>query len=151
MTSDVQKKIDRYTPSAIEAKWRERLASSGLHDTEKAPIVPVNIFDGRRIWRPFFFSAWNFSKRFRCLFIHTEAIMFQQTLLESSPAARKHARWPMATSFTLQIIAAGVLVIVPLLSTGMIPFSSHLTVVASTRAPAHADAQRQGTGAPPVV
>ena len=33
MTSDVQKKIDRYTPSAIEAKWRERWASSGLHNT----------------------------------------------------------------------------------------------------------------------
>jgi leucyl-tRNA synthetase len=33
MTSEVQKKIDRYSPAAIEAKWRERWASSGLHDT----------------------------------------------------------------------------------------------------------------------
>jgi leucyl-tRNA synthetase len=33
MTSEVQKKIDRYSPAAIEAKWRERWASSGLHHT----------------------------------------------------------------------------------------------------------------------
>jgi leucyl-tRNA synthetase len=33
MTSEVQKKIDRYAPAAIEAKWRERWASSGLHNT----------------------------------------------------------------------------------------------------------------------
>src|SRR5438552_577385 len=33
MTSDVEKKIDRYTPAAIEEKWRERWASSGLHNT----------------------------------------------------------------------------------------------------------------------
>src|SRR3989449_1233885 len=33
MTSEVQKKIDRYVPAAIEAKWRERWASSGLHNT----------------------------------------------------------------------------------------------------------------------
>jgi len=33
VTSEVQKKIDRYTPAAIEEKWRERWASSGLHNT----------------------------------------------------------------------------------------------------------------------
>jgi leucyl-tRNA synthetase len=33
MTSGVQKKSDRYTPAAIEEKWRERWASSGLHNT----------------------------------------------------------------------------------------------------------------------
>jgi len=33
MTSEVQKKIDRYVPAAFEAKWRERWASSGLHNT----------------------------------------------------------------------------------------------------------------------
>ena len=40
MTSDVQKKIDRYTPSAIEAKWRERWASSGLHNTPDVSDKP---------------------------------------------------------------------------------------------------------------
>src|SRR5881628_1242190 len=33
MRSEVEKKIDRYTPAAIEEKWRERWASSGLHNT----------------------------------------------------------------------------------------------------------------------
>jgi len=33
VTSEVEKKIDRYTPGAIEAKWRERWAASGLHNT----------------------------------------------------------------------------------------------------------------------
>jgi leucyl-tRNA synthetase len=33
MTSEVEKKTDRYMPSAVEAKWRERWASSGLHNT----------------------------------------------------------------------------------------------------------------------
>ena len=33
MTSEVKKKIDRYVPSAVEAKWRKRWASSGLHNT----------------------------------------------------------------------------------------------------------------------
>ena len=40
MTSDVQKKIDRYTPSAIKAKWRERWASSGLHNTPDVSDKP---------------------------------------------------------------------------------------------------------------
>src|SRR3989454_11228966 len=40
MTSDVQKKIDRYTPAAIEEKWRERWASSGLHNTPDVSDKP---------------------------------------------------------------------------------------------------------------
>ena len=54
--------------------------------------------------------------------------MFQGTLLESSPVARKWSRWPMATGFTLQMIIASALVIVPLLSTGIIPLSSHTPI-----------------------
>jgi leucyl-tRNA synthetase len=33
MMSEEEKKIDRYTPATIEEKWRERWASSGLHNT----------------------------------------------------------------------------------------------------------------------
>ncbi len=40
MTSDVEKKIDRYTPAAIEEKWRERWASSGLHNTPDVSDKP---------------------------------------------------------------------------------------------------------------
>jgi protein TonB len=50
--------------------------------------------------------------------------MFRDSLLESSPAARKRKRWPMATAFTLEFIIAAVVLIVPLLSTGVIPLSA---------------------------
>jgi leucyl-tRNA synthetase len=40
MTSEVQKKTDRYVPAAIEAKWRERWASSGLHNTPDVSDKP---------------------------------------------------------------------------------------------------------------
>jgi periplasmic protein TonB len=50
--------------------------------------------------------------------------MFGESLLESSPAARKGKRWPMATAFTLEMIVATVVVVVPLLSTGVIPLSA---------------------------
>jgi leucyl-tRNA synthetase len=40
MTSEVEKKIDRYSPAAIEEKWRERWASSGLHNTPDVSDKP---------------------------------------------------------------------------------------------------------------
>src|SRR5256886_9940309 len=40
MTSEVQKKIDRYVPAAFEAKWRERWASSGFHNTPDVSAKP---------------------------------------------------------------------------------------------------------------
>lgn len=52
--------------------------------------------------------------------------MFQGTLLESSSGVRKRNRWPMATAFTLQMAVAIVLVVVPLLSTGIIPLSARV-------------------------
>ena len=70
--------------------------------------------------------------------------MFQETLLESSPATRQRSRWSMATAFTLQMIIASVLVIVPLLSTGIIPLSARVvdftpiyTPIASTPPPSN--------------
>ncbi len=56
--------------------------------------------------------------------------MFADTLLESSPKARKGKRWPMATAFTLEIIIAAVLVVVPLLSSGVIPIPAHAAIFA---------------------
>lgn len=50
--------------------------------------------------------------------------MFGDTLLESSSAPRKGKRWPMATAFTAELIVGGLLVIIPLLSTGVIPLSA---------------------------
>ena len=40
MTSELDKRIDRYTPAAIEEKWRERWASSGLHNTPDVSDKP---------------------------------------------------------------------------------------------------------------
>jgi protein TonB len=54
--------------------------------------------------------------------------MFGDTLLESSPAARKRKRWPMATAFTAETIVAAIVVIVPLLSTGVIPVSARAPI-----------------------
>jgi len=56
--------------------------------------------------------------------------MFGDTLLESSAAASKRKRWPMATAFTVETIVAAILVIVPLLSTGVIPVSARMRIVA---------------------
>jgi protein TonB len=55
--------------------------------------------------------------------------MFAETLLESS-TGRKRKRWPMATAFTAQTIIAAALIIVPLLSTGVIPLSARMQIVA---------------------
>jgi len=55
--------------------------------------------------------------------------MFTETLLESS-AGRKRKRWPMATAFTAQTIIAAILIIVPLLTTGVIPLSARMQIVA---------------------
>ena len=40
MTSETERKIDRYTPADIEEKWRERWASSGLHNTPDVSDKP---------------------------------------------------------------------------------------------------------------
>lgn len=55
--------------------------------------------------------------------------MFQDALLESSSALRRRNAWPLATAFTLQLIVATTLVLVPLISTGVITTSNHPTYV----------------------
>jgi protein TonB len=57
-----------------------------------------------------------------------EKKMFGDTLLESSPASRKGKKWPMATAFTVEAIVGAVVVIVPLLSTGVIPVSARVPI-----------------------
>jgi periplasmic protein TonB len=54
--------------------------------------------------------------------------MFGDTLLESSPASRKGKKWPMATAFTVEAIVGAIVVIVPLLSTGVIPVSARVPI-----------------------
>lgn len=47
--------------------------------------------------------------------------MFRETLLESWPHEGNRKRWPMAAAFVIESIAAAVIVIIPLISTGVIP------------------------------
>jgi periplasmic protein TonB len=59
-----------------------------------------------------------------------EENMFQETLLESASSGRKRKRWPMAMAFTAELAVAGLLVMLPLLSTGVISVSAHVPLVA---------------------
>jgi protein TonB len=54
--------------------------------------------------------------------------MFGDTLLESSSTGRKGKKWPMATAFAVEAIVGAVVVIVPLLSTGVIPVSARVPI-----------------------
>ena len=52
--------------------------------------------------------------------------MFGDTLLESSSKGRRGKKWPMATAFAVEAIVGAVVVVVPLLSTGVIPVSARV-------------------------
>jgi protein TonB len=56
----------------------------------------------------------------------TEGIMFRETLLESAPAMRRRSPWPVATAFTLEMMIASVLVLLPLISAGILPLATHI-------------------------
>jgi protein TonB len=56
--------------------------------------------------------------------------MFKESLLESSNVARKDKRWPMTLAFVLEIITVSFLLIVPLMSTGVIPVMAHVPLIA---------------------
>jgi len=62
--------------------------------------------------------------------------MFGETLLESSSTARQRKRWPMAAAFIVQAVLAAIAVIVPLLSTGVIPLSARPRIVCPLNQPA---------------
>lgn len=56
--------------------------------------------------------------------------MFKESLLESSNVARKDKRWPMTLAFVLELITVSFLLIVPLMSTGVIPVMAHVPLIA---------------------
>jgi periplasmic protein TonB len=56
--------------------------------------------------------------------------MFHETLLESSSSGRKGKRWPMTVAFMLEVLVGLALVILPLLSTGVIPVSARVSIIA---------------------
>jgi protein TonB len=85
--------------------------------------------------------------------------MLGDTLLESSSASRRRKRWPMATAFTAEAIVAAVVVIIPLLSTVIIPVSASAPPIYIPEKPVsvqtvervrpnHSSASGPGTSAP---
>jgi periplasmic protein TonB len=66
-------------------------------------------------------------------FLQAEEIMFREALLESSPFARKRSPWPMATAFTLQLMVASTVVILPLVSSGIISLPTHTPLLAPSQ------------------
>jgi len=83
--------------------------------------------------------------------------MFRESLLESAPSRRQQQRWPMATAFVLESIAAGLIILLPLISTGVIPISARvprdvpLQMVRITSTPAHGPAGHSGNLHPSVT
>lgn len=53
--------------------------------------------------------------------------MFQEALLESSRDMRRRNAWPMATAFTLQMAIGSALILVPLISTGILPLTTKVS------------------------
>jgi periplasmic protein TonB len=53
--------------------------------------------------------------------------MFRDTLLESSSSGRKRKRWPMTVAFAIEVLVGIALIILPLLSTGVIPVSARVS------------------------
>src|SRR5690349_9588886 len=85
-----------------------------------------------------------------------ERIMFRDSLIESSSRRDRRKRWPMALAFMLESIAACLIVLVPLLTTGVIPAgAAHIppiiTPIHRVRIAEIAHATpRPGSSAPPV-
>lgn len=57
-----------------------------------------------------------------------EGIMFREVLLESTPGMRKRSHWAMATAFAVELAVGAVLVLLPLVSTGIIPLKATMIV-----------------------
>ncbi len=81
--------------------------------------------------------------------------MFRESLLESAPAGRTRKRWPMLLALALEVTVCGVLVALPLFSTGIIAASARPRIFLPTVKPVpiaentrHASGGGQGTTAP---
>lgn len=54
--------------------------------------------------------------------------MFRDVLLESTPGMRKRSHWALATAFAVELAVGAVLVLLPLVSTGIIPLKATMIV-----------------------
>lgn len=60
--------------------------------------------------------------------------MFRESLLDSSFSRQDHKRWPMATAFIFESILAGLIITIPMLSTGVISVSARVPRIAPLQA-----------------
>ncbi len=74
--------------------------------------------------------------------------MFREILIESSSQAKDRRRWPMATAFILQVVAVALLILVPMLTTGVIPLSARPVVLTPTYQPPEVPRPSAGTPTP---
>ena len=83
--------------------------------------------------------------------------MFRESLLESSRNRHIQRRWPMAAAFALEFVGAGLIIVVPLISTGVIPVSARvprdvpLQMVRVVSTPARGPAARSGAAHSPTT
>lgn len=75
--------------------------------------------------------------------------MFREILIESSSQSKKRRRWPMATAFILQVIAVALLILVPMLTTGVIQLSARTPVITPMYQPREAPRPIAGTSSMP--
>jgi protein TonB len=77
--------------------------------------------------------------------------MFREILIESSSQPKNRRRWPMATAFILQVVAVALLILVPMLTTGVIPPSARPVVLTPTYQPREAPRPSAGTSSPRIA
>ena len=70
--------------------------------------------------------------------------MFSESLLDSSTRVRKVRRWPMATAFTLEAAAAAVAIVLPLLTTNVLPARAHDVLTTPLRGVPEAERSSKG-------
>ncbi|HWZ42076.1 MAG TPA: energy transducer TonB [Candidatus Saccharimonadales bacterium] len=70
--------------------------------------------------------------------------MFLESLVESSPEKRRRSPWPIATAFFTQLLVAGVLLLLPLFSLGVIPLVLHIPTITPLAAPPVVEASVSG-------
>lgn len=76
--------------------------------------------------------------------------MFRETLLETSHQERKNRSWSLTIAFMLEALLAAILIVIPLVSTGIIPVTTQTPIFAPL-APVHVEAHSAvngGRGAP---
>ncbi len=72
--------------------------------------------------------------------------MFRESLLESSGQERRNKRWSFAVAFIVEMVVAAILIIIPLVSTGIIPVSPRVPIIAPLApVPVHAQSREPGS------